>query len=62
MTSLSALSRSALRQFDTNSLLRLYDQVKQAPIVAGSLQQRERAAKAARSIAAELEKRQVNVK
>jgi len=53
--------RQALRQSDTNSLLRMYDQVKAAAVTSASRHQRDRAARAVECIAAELEKRKAAV-
>lgn len=61
MNTIPAHDRQTLRQSDTNSLLRLYDQVKAAAATSPSQHQRERAARAVRCIAAELEKRKAAV-
>ena len=60
MSPLPACGRSVIRQTDTNSLLRMYDQVKGMANTASSQQQKERVANAIQSFTAELEKRKVS--
>jgi hypothetical protein len=57
VNTIPAFDRQTLRQSDTNSLLRMYDQVKAAAATSPSRHQRDQAARAAQYIAAELKKR-----
>ncbi len=60
MSTLPALDRHSLRHLDTNSLLRMYDQIKGVATTFASLQERAQAARVAGRITTELERRKVN--